>query len=162
MSRRNLVKIILCSLFFIIYTDATAFAGWVGPSNYDECVLDKTSGQSMSTYQVVTIQQACRDLFPPEPREVLLDEFTTVIQYKDCSDPTGDVTICITGRPNNYNISRVIGHFAVVNSNCMRNGDDRSTFTNVDGDKGWFRDKYSFHIQRTFNCYYYSFYGFSN
>jgi hypothetical protein len=162
MSRSNLVNSVLCSLFFAIYTNSNAFAGWISPSNYDEWVLDKTSDRTMSTYQVIAIQQACRNLFPPEPREVLLDESTNVIQYRDCSNATGDVTICITGQPNNYRISRVIGHFAVINSSCMRNGDDKSTFTNVGGDKEWFRDRYSFHIQRSFNCYYYSFYGFSN
>jgi hypothetical protein len=185
MGRYQFTAVTLSSLAFIIYMDCSASSGWLGPSSYDECVLDKTNDRMLSNYQVFTIQQACRNLFPPEPKETLLDESGKLIQYKYCSDTTGDAKICVTGQPDIYTITRVVGHFAIKNQ-CAYLPEqppreitemcdpfdgtsireyrvayeaNQSTFTSVVGSKSWLKDIYSFHIQPNFNCSYFSFYG---
>lgn len=155
MGRRQFAFITLCSLACIAYTNYSASAGWFGPSNYDECLLDKTSGSMLSIFQLLTIQKACRDLFPLDSNETVLDESGKTIQYSNCSDTAGEFKICVTQKPDNYVINRVVGHFAIADD-CTY---DQTIFTNVLGSKAWFKDTYSFNIQRTFNCLYFSFYG---
>lgn len=46
-------------------TPAVAIAGWFGPSNYDECVLDGMKGVT-SDVAAREIKQACRRKFPSE------------------------------------------------------------------------------------------------
>jgi hypothetical protein len=147
----------LWSLAFILYTTYSASAGWLGPSNYNECVLDNESNRILSPLQTIDIESACEVLFPPEPKEILLDYENRTIQYRDCSGPTGEVKICVTAQPRGYAIHRVVGHFAIT-SHCTY---DQTTFTDVVGSKAWFKDTYSFYIERTFNCSYFSFYGFA-
>jgi hypothetical protein len=207
MGRRQFAFITLCSLACIVYTNYNASAGWFGPSNYDECVLDKTSDRMLSNYQVFTIQEACRELFPLKPvqlKESLIDDSGKTIQYRNCSAPTGEFKICVTRIPDSYIINRVVGHFAITDqctyiseepteeyierartnhvgnafsfspdmcesfggTFCInyheykrRYDDNLSTFRNVVGSKAWFNDTYSFNIERSFNCSYFSFYG---
>jgi len=45
MRRNQILAITLCSLACLGYPNRSANAGWFGPSNYDECMLDKMKGQ---------------------------------------------------------------------------------------------------------------------
>ena len=45
MNRNQTLAITLCSLACLGYSTRSANAGWFGPSNYDECVLEKMKGQ---------------------------------------------------------------------------------------------------------------------
>jgi hypothetical protein len=155
MGWRQFAFITLCSLACIAYTNCSASAGWFGPSNYDECLLDETSSPMLSIFQLLTIQKACRDLFPLEPEETVLDESGKTILYSNCSDTAGDFKVCLTAKPDSYIIDRVVGHFAIADD-CTYG---QTRFTNIVGSKAWFKDTYSFNIQRTFNCAYFSFYG---
>jgi hypothetical protein len=156
MGWRHFGLIALCSLAGMTYMNYSASAGWFGPSNYDECLLDKTSNQMLSIFQLLTIQKACKDLFPPEPRETVLDESGKVVQYSNRSAEAKDeFKICLIVKPDSYAIDRVVGHFAITD-NCTY---EQTSFTNVIGRRAWFKDTYIFNIQRTFNCSYFSFYG---
>src|SRR5208337_378113 len=104
MGRHQLVSVTLCSLACIVYTNYSASAGWFGPSNYNECVLDKESDRMLSPLQVLDIESACRGLFPPEPKEkeTLLDDTGRTIHYRNCSDETGEFKLCVTEKPDGF------------------------------------------------------------
>jgi hypothetical protein len=52
------------SLFLVLLVcPAVSFAGWFGPSNYDECVLDSMKGVT-SDMAARAIMRSCRDKFP--------------------------------------------------------------------------------------------------
>jgi hypothetical protein len=44
-----------------------AGAGWFGPSNYDECILDSMKGVT-SNSAAILIKEACRKKFPDNPK----------------------------------------------------------------------------------------------
>jgi hypothetical protein len=45
-----------------------AYAGWFGPANYDECVLDTMKGQR--EYMMSSAESACRTRFPYTQKEL--------------------------------------------------------------------------------------------
>jgi len=52
---------------FLLWTGCTAaIAGWFGPSNYDECVIDRSKGIQTQTAQSAVIR-SCNDDFPLPP-----------------------------------------------------------------------------------------------
>jgi hypothetical protein len=114
MRRNQILAITLCSLACLGYPNRSANAGWFGPSNYEECVLEKMKGQS--SYMLATAQNACRLKFPPEPREpteVSLDK--RQIQFNWCIDDQTMKQICIVDEPNNYEITNVVLSISVKN-----------------------------------------------
>ena len=46
MGCNQILVIMFCSLARLGYANTSANAGWFGPSNYEECVLEKMKGQS--------------------------------------------------------------------------------------------------------------------
>ena len=62
MRKRRLCWITLSVLAAISVTKSPVYAGWFGPSNYDECVLDKMKGQSPA--MLYHAEAACRIEFP--------------------------------------------------------------------------------------------------
>jgi hypothetical protein len=62
MKRNQILAITFCSLACLGYPNRSANAGWFGPSNYEECVLEKMKGQSR--YMFNAAMRACDDKFP--------------------------------------------------------------------------------------------------
>jgi hypothetical protein len=52
--------------FVMVLVSESTLAGWFGPSNYDECLLDNMKGVA-SNAAAVAITQACRSKFPLPP-----------------------------------------------------------------------------------------------
>jgi len=52
--------------FVMVLVSESTLAGWFGPSNYDECLLDNMKGVASNT-AAVAIAQACRSKFPLPP-----------------------------------------------------------------------------------------------
>lgn len=57
-----MLRFIYYTLSIAFFYTTTAQAGWFGPSNYQECVLDKMKGQPM--YLLQTAEDACMKSFP--------------------------------------------------------------------------------------------------
>lgn len=51
-----------CVLLLLLFCSTSAQSGWLGPDNYEECVLEKMKGQDRSMRS--TAQKACRKKFP--------------------------------------------------------------------------------------------------
>lgn len=49
-------------MIFILSLSDTVYAGWFGPSNYSECILDKTKGLTHGV-QIHAAQQLCKKDF---------------------------------------------------------------------------------------------------
>ena len=149
---------------FVSCPFSTAHAGWFGPSNYDECVLDKMGDRLMSPLQVVAIQDACRNLFPPPrnpPQPVLLNE--QFIKYSDCIDAAGNYSICVTDKPSAYKITAVAGYFVNKRPCEIEIGEDWGRWLNLRGKKTDKPDVYTFEIAPgQSNCIYIRFFGFVN
>ena len=212
--RYKVLAAIIFAFLSIAFAGSSSQAGWFGPSNYAECLLEKMKGQSLGMIEAA--KAACKVEFPPppekptEPVEALLDENNVSIKYNFCagSDRT-PLKICITDKPSNYNITKVIGHFSNEGS-CTYLPDPHlptpgyqsvsfadnpyemysnewfayerrwqasrevefnnlvklhaaylGTFINIEGEKSYFFDDYSFNIVGSHSCAYVSFYGFS-
>jgi hypothetical protein len=67
MRRSQILAMTFCSLACLGYPTRSANAGWFGPSNYDECMLDKMKGQPWTMGEIVAkaciLQFACNDKF---------------------------------------------------------------------------------------------------
>ena len=76
MRRNQILNITFFSLACLGYSNRITNAGWFGPSNYEECVLEKMKGQL--PYMVKTARDACRLKFPCN------DKF--LVAYQKCMD----------------------------------------------------------------------------
>jgi hypothetical protein len=88
------------SLFYV----PTVFAGILGPSNYEECVLDKMKGQSPNLLS--TARSACLKNFPQEG--VIA---TDRIKYTWCKSENTSASVCIEQIPFNVKITKIEGVF---------------------------------------------------
>jgi hypothetical protein len=75
---RNLIPAItFCSLACLAYANTSAKAGWFGPSDYNECVLQKMKGQSQYMFEIASTacfyQFACNAKFKHEFGQCLTD-----------------------------------------------------------------------------------------
>lgn len=57
-----IVRIFL--LFLVAFPIGNTYAGWFGPSNYEECILDKMK-DAKNNYAAAAIAGACGKKFPP-------------------------------------------------------------------------------------------------
>lgn len=79
MRRNQILVITLCSFASLWYSNKSANAGWFGPSNYEECMLEKLKeGRGQATYLVEDYAKtACRLKFPCADGEVLHPYYNT-------------------------------------------------------------------------------------
>lgn len=56
-------------VFLVAYSIGNSYAGWFGPSNYEECILDKMK-DAKNNYAAAAIANACRKKFPREVKAV--------------------------------------------------------------------------------------------
>jgi len=84
-------------------------AGLFGPSNFEECVLDRMKGQDRSMLYVA--KQACTKAFPDKPMERYLDDEN--IESTWCESTKSKQVICVTKQPKNYKITEIEANFYV-------------------------------------------------
>lgn len=72
--------------FTLMLVSGATMAGWFGPSNYDECLLDNMKGVASNT-AAVAIAQACRSKFPlpppPPPKPKSAEELVKEKEQRD-------------------------------------------------------------------------------
>lgn len=75
-------KIIVTAILFL--ASASVSAGWFGPDNYDDCVLEKMKGQETKA-AIIHARKACRKKFPEKPKfdfgKYLEEKPTTRLDY---------------------------------------------------------------------------------
>lgn len=91
----------------LLFGMSPAQAGWFGPSNFDDCVLEKMRGQAPNMIGVA--RSACRAQFP---EEILLQEG---IHYKKgqiknswYNTSKDTITISIDENKTDYKVTRVV------------------------------------------------------
>ena len=100
MGRNQILAVALFSLSCLGYSITSANAGWFGPSNYAECMIEKMKGQPFSMSEFVaetcTLQFACNYKFSQEYKKCINnDGFTwagqsdscTKLAFHNCTDP---------------------------------------------------------------------------
>lgn len=92
---------------FVLFYPLVAFAGIFGPSNFEECVLDKMKGQSPNMISLA--RAACKKAFPDRPVETIIDHDR--IKYEWCGSGSGSQAVCIEKKPGNLKITKVEGIF---------------------------------------------------
>jgi hypothetical protein len=70
MWRNQILAITFCSFACVGYANTSAYAGWFGPSDYNECMLQKMKGQPEYMLDIAATacayQFACNDKFKAE------------------------------------------------------------------------------------------------
>jgi hypothetical protein len=82
----GVTKFFLCATLIIFLCSGGAQAGWFGPSNFDECILDRIKG-TQSDLAARAIMRACRQQFPDKPAE------STPIPQSCFAKITGNATV---------------------------------------------------------------------
>ncbi|MGV0982683.1 MAG: hypothetical protein ACOYB0_10015 [Polynucleobacter sp.] len=87
----------------IIFFSANVFAGLFGPSNYEECVLDRMKGQDR--WLLSTAREACLIKFPPPPTEQVVELSNSDWSWKKTDANT--LTIEVHSLPKNVKLTSV-------------------------------------------------------
>jgi hypothetical protein len=82
-----------------------SYAGWFGPDNFEECMLEKMKGQNSS--MEFTAHKACAKLFKLEEEVYFLNDIKKTWGYE-----AGSITITITENPSNYYLTKGLFSFA--------------------------------------------------
>jgi hypothetical protein len=155
--------VFITSLVFLVSIDRRAQAGWFGPSNYDECVLQKMKGQA--AYMYPNASAACREEFPA-PAPIKDDTPQTIqfdgqlIKYREWKmNDNGDFAVEIIDKPRGYSVSTIRGVF-VNRAPCNINETEISTAPTFWGKKVEGSDLFRFSISGSqFNCMYLAYFG---
>ncbi|MDD4154576.1 MAG: hypothetical protein PHT30_04110 [Bacilli bacterium] len=113
---------------FLIYVSSMAlpvFAGWFGPSNYDECILESMKGVT-SDKAAILIESICRKKFLEKPEK---DHESRDLSYKELSNLTGRAGY----DPANVNL--FLGNIYNGNSNVTVSEITLGVTTTMDGKK---------------------------
>lgn len=107
------------ALFILMPLDVRA--GWFGPDNYEDCVLEKMKDQprNMMSYA----QDACEKKFPYEKALVPYDNFSFLggnsgnyassnLEISRCDTSSSSISICISKNETDYRITRAIMAFS--------------------------------------------------
>jgi len=176
MYRNQILVLTLCSLACVGYANTSATAGWFGPSNYDECVLNKMKGQG--PYMLPRAQQTCRDQFPlppAPPRPVRLNAKFIKYQLYGAAD-SNEISLRITDKPVGYASTKVVGNCADKSTCDVDNNSEYENFMinqfGPSDSNNWLHmsskrtdtpDNFTFeHAVNQFYCYRLDFYGFVN
>jgi hypothetical protein len=139
--------------FFIALMPMFANAGLFGPSNFEECVLDRMKGQDKSMMWVA--RDACTKAFPDKPTERYLDH--TKIKDEWCESTRTKQVICIKDKPKNFKITKIEADFYTDACGNIQN----KTPVTVTAEKSFFSDKFEFETPSGYyQCYTKVFYGF--
>lgn len=107
MKNGSLFVITAVTIVLVLLDVHSAQAGLFGPSNFDECVLDKMKGQSPN--MLATARSACYEKFPQEFR---LNEGTHYkkgqLKHSWCATTDSSITICIDENKTKYKFTKVI------------------------------------------------------
>jgi hypothetical protein len=91
----------------LLFGSSFAQAGWFGPSNYDECVLERMKGQAPNL--ISTARSACIQAFPQE--RVLVegtDYKKGQLKHTWCDTSQNSITICIDENNTNYKFTKLV------------------------------------------------------
>ena len=143
---RATALLLLTTLFCV----PVAFAGIFGPSNFEECVLDKMKGQAPNLMYMA--RAACLKAFPPEPTEVVIDNER--IKYTWCDWQS----VCLEKIPPNVKITKVEGVF--FEDQCDVKEQSKPAVKAM-AEKPWYGATYKFADlpYGTRKCAYFTFYG---
>jgi hypothetical protein len=112
----KLIKIIVLICLLIIPCANKSYAGWFGPSNYDECVLEKMKGQK--GYMLPTVRSACEKDFPYEKN---ITNFYNKIRT-NWYDDLGVIIFKIEENFSDYRITRCVAIFS--ENTCEENSNN--------------------------------------
>ena len=100
---KNRLMLAIALMLGFFYVSETS-AGLLGPSNYEECVLEKMKGQAPGLIGMA--RAACLKAFP---EEVVIDHDR--VKYTWCKADVNSVAVCIDQLPDNVTITKIEGLF---------------------------------------------------
>lgn len=141
------------TLFGSLLAATTSFAGVFGPSNYEECVLDKMKGQAPNMMYIA--KAACLKAFPEEPTESVIANDR--IKYTWCKSEYDSVAVCVEQVPPKVKITKVEGVF--FEDVCDAKQQAKPGVTAI-AEKPWYGTTYKFELPAAKRgCAYFTFYG---
>ena len=137
----------------ILLVTTNSFAGVFGPSNYEECVLDKMKGQTPNMMSLA--KAACLKAFPDEPTENVIPQ--DLIKYTWCKSEYNSVAVCIEQAPPKAKITKVEGVFFEDACDAALQPKPGVKAT---AEKPWYGTTYKFELPPAKRgCAYFTFYG---
>lgn len=103
-------------LFYVISSQSSA--GWFGPDNYEECVLEKMKGQN--TLMIFAARGACEKMFPYEKK---LQNYKKNIEIGWLSE-WPRISLSIKKNYGNYTITRYEASFSTKSCDETENDSD--------------------------------------
>lgn len=107
MGNASMFSIVAIIVVIFVSGASSVQAAWLGPDNFDECVLEKMKGQQPNMIGVA--RSACRVQFP---EEILLTEGIHYrkgqIRYSWCDTSQNNITICIDENSTNYKVTKLV------------------------------------------------------
>lgn len=141
------------ALPILLTLSQASHAGLFGPSNFEECVLDRMKGQDRSMIYVA--REACTKAFPDKPMERYLDD--EKIKSTWCESTKSKQIICITEQPKNYEITKVEADFYIDKCENIR---DKKPVT-IKAEKSLFSSKFEFETPPAlYQCVTRTYFGF--
>lgn len=115
-------QVIAIGFAFSILMSLNVRAGWFGPDNYEDCVLEKMKGQPRNMMSLA--QEACEKKFPYEkalvPYNGLFSWEGNPGNYKGsdlelswCDTSSSSISICVSKNETDYRITKAIIAFSI-------------------------------------------------
>lgn len=102
----NIRKVALSTLLALCFLGGTAYGAWLGPDNYEECVLEKMKGQPKNMKGIAMV--ACEKKFPYE-KEIFINE---EVNINWLSADEGEFKMRVDENFSKYNITRSMHEFS--------------------------------------------------
>lgn len=135
--------------FFLVYSPITV-AGLFGPSNFEDCVLEKMKGQDRALYP--TARAACLKAFPAE---AAIDRDR--LKFTWCKSDYESESVCLEHKPANLTITKVEAVFFEEECDANQQSKPRVRTT---AEKPWFGSTYKFTLPGgNRKCAFFTFYG---
>ena len=124
-------------------------------------------------YMLPMAQDFCRKSFPPPPGPLVETNITQNIKFNLCEREA----VCITDKPSDYIITRVVGNFTTRSPCVIDISQDKQTsvtdeyshnnelllFKTQTKNRGFFSEVYYFPlVSIPYNCYYLEIYGYKH
>jgi hypothetical protein len=143
--------------FFLIFGAWNMQSGFLGPSNFQQCFLEKMKGLPQNMEGMAAAE--CQKQFPPAaaPATASAPSPETAkeihVEYDNCDDGYGsNYSLCVKKVPDGYKLTRIEAVFfqKTIGTTCeaLSESDWKQSEHKL-AEKSWFQNKYTFLVKKS-------------